>query len=138
MATQKVIHDRDVWPVIAGYLFPAGIPPEPELVAEAVTKFIGGYPDSFIPPPDGQEVDGPLTLVWDHDFTQAEHDAWDRLVKMCRRRSEYDDAGMAGVEAAESTLRAWNDRTPGAETQEQMVAVLDAMTDLWRAELRDD
>lgn len=129
MATQKVINNEHVWDQIGRHLFPAGIPPNPDEAPQyKTTAFIGGYPDTYI---------DPMTLEWDHDFTQAEHDAWDRLVKFARRKVEYDDAADAATEPFITTLKQWKNRTPPA-TDTQRDAVLDAMVELWRLELKDN
>jgi len=132
MATIKYIDDEDVWDVLWRYLFPAGIPP----AWPATTRFIGGYPTGHRNPyDDGVER---LELHWDHDFTPEEEEAWRRLIRKCRRkaRDESDDHDRL-LDAQVNVLSQWKNRT-GSATNAQRDAVLDAMMNLWRLELRDE
>ena len=110
--TEKIIYDRFIWHAVCPYLFPAGIPPFDGATGDdIVTLFKGGYPDDFIMPED--EIAGPLTLVWNHEFTPDEHAAWDRLVKMCRRRAEYDDDKDMALEPHLTAVKTTRGRNRG-------------------------
>lgn len=137
MATTKIVQDEDVWNVLGPYLFPAGIPPDRNIPEEyRGTQFIGGYPDEHRNPTEhGSQY---LELIWYHDFNEEEHNAWDRLIKRARRRAENDDEEDKQRIPHIQVLKQWRNRTPGNETQAQMIAVLDAMVELWRLELKEE
>ena len=141
MATTKIIpiDQIGVWDYLAKQLFPAGIPKDEsyrdELINTPVHQFIP-YPDSSRNPMEHGIQD--LEITWDIDFTPEQEQAWERLLKRARRMGMDDDVGDKAARQQIQVLKAWRNRTPGNETQAQIIAVLDAMVELWRLELKEE
>jgi hypothetical protein len=137
MSTKKIVLDEAVWDEVGRNLFPVGIPPKDYDVPQAVTKFIGGYPDGF--EYAGEQEAMPIALIWNHDFTPAEDAAWDRLLKTCRRRVEYDDQNALDLESPLVALKKWKaDKVKDKRTNAERDETLDALVDAVRGLLIDE
>lgn len=75
-----------------------------------------------------------VTLTWADDFTPEQEAEWSLAVKRARRRVEDVDSE---ADPHIAVLKQWRDRT-GPATDVQRDAVLDAMMNLWRLNLKEE
>lgn len=141
MATTKIIPIADIgaWDYLSQHLFPAGIPVDETFSAELVNTPVHQYlpyPDDSRNPSEHGTQD--LELIWNHDFTPTEEKAWQRLLRKAYRYGMYDNSREDLIDDEIAILKAWKNRGAQTPTDAQRDAVLDAMVELWRLELKDD
>lgn len=135
MSTIKIIKDEEVWNYIGHYLFPQGVPYDPQY-GPKVTPFSGGYPDDHRNPTEHGTAY--LELEWNHDFTREQEAEWRRFHRMARRKGEYWDRDMDLAEQAGEACKRWLGRDDGDEGIENIIGVLDALCTLALIDLKDD
>jgi hypothetical protein len=103
-------------------------PPE-ELLVPAT--FTAGRADSA-----DYSIEGEATLTWDADFTAEQEVEWTRAIKKARQKVEpIDDNEM---DPHIDVLKQWRNRDKPNTTDAHRDAVLDAIVEILRLELKEE
>jgi len=101
------------------------------VVEDAVSPAPFGLPDRM------DEVSGGFEWTWNNDFTQGDEDAWDKFVRVAKRRMQDAEGNDAVFEAALPQLRAFRSRTQNP-TSAQTWDTIDALIDVVFAILNEE